>query len=263
MRRLTDQILFLAVFGKKLLPELGEILENPQEYGRLLPQGHRAVLRALARMTTRGEVKRVTKVLSYQVTEEGMARARGNWPHFAKGFVGAQPQWDKRWRVVVFDIPERYRGLRAILRRFLVSCGFAGMQRSLWLAPFAVTDEVVAFLQSSRLDQMSLVMEVEKLWGSESVGRDIKISSYQAGQKETWVERIWKLGALREKYADFGMACGVAPGMTKGLQQQFAKLVFTDPWLPEELVKGNLGRGKAMEAYRRLIEKVPKEISNF
>ena len=240
MPRLTDQILFLMMFGERLLPELGEVLRNPGEYGRLLPQGNRAVRRALRRMVGRQELRMKNKE-SWEMTKMGHERVGGMWPHLVAG------KWDHKWRVVVFDIPERYRGLRAILRRFLSSVGFVGMQRSLWVAPFMVTEEVVAFLEASRLDQMSLVMEVEKMLGMNT---------------EALVKRAWKAEEWRQRYADFGMACGVAPsqtrlppGMAKSLQRQFVRLVFGDPWLPVEIAGGDWGRGRAMTSYGRLLEK--------
>lgn len=238
MPRLTEQILFLMMFGKRLLPELGEALESPWDYGEILPQGDRAVRRALQRMIARGEIKRIGKGITkgtelnrrhrgYELTEIGKDRALGVWPQMA------QEKWDKKWRAVVFDIPERYRGLRAILRRFLKSVGFAGMQKSLWISPFNVTAEVRAFLEASRLDQMTMLMIVAKLWGVEPT-------------------KIWKLKEWQSKYMDFGMACGAAPGITNGLKRQFTKLIFSDLWLPEEL-GGELGRGKAMKLFGRLI----------
>lgn len=236
MPRLTEQILFLMIFGKRLLPELGEVLDKPWEYGRVLPQGERAVRRALARMRARGEL-RIKNHESWELTKIGRDRALGVWPQMGAASAKSygEPRWDKKWRVVVFDIPERYRGLRAILRRFLTSVGFVGMQKSLWISPFNVTAEVRAFLEASRLDQMTMLMIVAKIWGVEPT-------------------KIWKLKEWQGKYADFGMACGVAPGMTNGLKRQFSKLIFSDPWLPEELA-GDLGRAKAIRLFGRLVTK--------
>lgn len=44
--------------------------------------------------------------------------------------------WDKKWYMVAFDIPEKYRDGRDILRSTLKRLGFAALQKSLFVSPF-------------------------------------------------------------------------------------------------------------------------------
>ena len=231
MPRLSDQILFLIAFGHRLTPQLGT------DYSQILPQDHRAVGRALSRMLSRGEIKR-----NHELTAAGKNRVLSTWPqHSAFSIKPSAPSWDGKWRVVMFDIPERYRGLRAILRRFLTNLGFAGMQRSLWITPFSVTPEVVAFLEASRLNEMVLVMEVDKL-------ANVKPQQLAAA--------TWKLHQLTQKYQDLSEDCAASDTLTKSLQQALVKAVFTDPFLPQALEPESLtqARSKALHAFS-LLEK--------
>lgn len=49
-------------------------------------------------------------------------------------------RWDKHWRVVIFDIPERRRTVRVRLRRFMEEYGFVRLQDSVWVYPYDCED---------------------------------------------------------------------------------------------------------------------------
>ncbi len=49
-------------------------------------------------------------------------------------------KWDKKWRVLVFDIPEHRRGLRQKLRNTLLAIGFVRLQDSVWVYPYDCED---------------------------------------------------------------------------------------------------------------------------
>ncbi len=51
-------------------------------------------------------------------------------------------QWDKKWRVVVFDIPEKKRAARDVLRETLKRLGFYEFQKSVFIHPYPCQDEV-------------------------------------------------------------------------------------------------------------------------
>ncbi len=45
------------------------------------------------------------------------------------------PKWDGKWRLVIFDIPERDRIFRDILREHLYALGFYKLQHSVFVSP--------------------------------------------------------------------------------------------------------------------------------
>ncbi len=57
------------------------------------------------------------------------------------------PKWDGKWRIVSFDIYEKNRKKRDLLRRELHSYGFQMMHQSMWIYPYSC-DEYVALLKS-------------------------------------------------------------------------------------------------------------------
>ncbi len=56
-------------------------------------------------------------------------------------------RWDKKWRLLVFDIPEHRRGTRTKVRNTLQAIGFRRMQDSVWIYPYDCED-LVALLKA-------------------------------------------------------------------------------------------------------------------
>ncbi len=55
--------------------------------------------------------------------------------------------WDKKWRIVIFDVWERRRDVRNRLRGLLESNGFVKIQNSVWVYPYPC-EELFAFLRA-------------------------------------------------------------------------------------------------------------------
>ncbi len=58
-------------------------------------------------------------------------------------------QWDKKWRIVLFDVPEKRKGSRDALRTWIKKLGFIELQKSVFILPFDCRDEfdfIVEFL---------------------------------------------------------------------------------------------------------------------
>ncbi len=51
-------------------------------------------------------------------------------------------EWDGRWRLVAFDIEEESRQKRDNFRDALKIMGFRMMQKSLWICPFDISEEI-------------------------------------------------------------------------------------------------------------------------
>lgn len=67
------------------------------------------------------------RALSYQVHDMKIARPR---------------VWDKKWRIVIFDIPEDKRKTRDSLRQHLAYLGFYKLQQSVSVYPFDCRNEI-------------------------------------------------------------------------------------------------------------------------
>ncbi len=72
-------------------------------------------------------------------------------------------KWDGRWRVVIFDIPERRRNVRVRLRRFMEEYGFMRLQDSVWVYPYDCEDLIALAKANLRIGADVLYMIVERL----------------------------------------------------------------------------------------------------
>lgn len=59
-------------------------------------------------------------------------------------------KWDGRWRMIVFDIPERRRATRNHFRQLVSSFGFLKIQGSVWVYPFDC-EELIVLLKAELL----------------------------------------------------------------------------------------------------------------
>ncbi|MBI2124025.1 MAG: hypothetical protein HYU04_02205 [Candidatus Wildermuthbacteria bacterium] len=78
--------------------------------------------------------------LYISLTEEGKRRA-GIFQLHAFAIPRAK-KWDKRWRVLLFDINELKRTRREAFRGMLKQLGFHILQKSVWIHPFPCQTEI-------------------------------------------------------------------------------------------------------------------------
>lgn len=72
-------------------------------------------------------------------------------------------RWDKRWRVVIFDIPEHRRKIRDRLRKIMLDVGFYRLQDSVWVFPYDCEDFVTLLKSELRVGSAVLYMIVEHI----------------------------------------------------------------------------------------------------
>ena len=56
--------------------------------------------------------------------------------------IAKPKKWDRKWRIVVFDIPEKRRNARDALRRKLRELDFYELQKSVFIHPFECRDKI-------------------------------------------------------------------------------------------------------------------------
>ena len=72
-------------------------------------------------------------------------------------------RWDGKWRVLIFDIPERQRRLRREIRDVLGSIGFIRLQDSVWVYPFDCEDLITLLKADFKVGRAMLYMVVDAL----------------------------------------------------------------------------------------------------
>lgn len=72
-------------------------------------------------------------------------------------------KWDGKWRAVVFDVPEKHKAARESLRRKLKGLGFYQFQRSIFLHPFAIDDEVLFIASFFGIERFIEIFTIENM----------------------------------------------------------------------------------------------------
>lgn len=80
-----------------------------------------------------------------RLTKKGEQKANSIWQG---GFQIKKPRrWDGKWRLVIFDIPERRRPIRDKIRSLVSNLGFLHLQDSVWVYPYDC-EELITLLKT-------------------------------------------------------------------------------------------------------------------
>ena len=127
----------------------------------LLPKRTIGSYYALHRLEKNGYVRRVTGTKRrYRLTLAGRRRALKLWLYCKPA---GQQVWDGKWRVLIFDVPERRRAARDFLRRELRLFEFKQLHRSVWVSPFDIPANFQELLGEAGLKFDTRLLIVEKI----------------------------------------------------------------------------------------------------
>ncbi|MDO8603847.1 MAG: CRISPR-associated endonuclease Cas2 [bacterium] len=83
-------------------------------------------------------------------------------------------RWDKKWRVLIFDVKEERRATREKLRRTLTAIGFTRLQDSVWVYPYDCEDLITLLKADFKIGRELLYMISDSIendqWLRESFG---------------------------------------------------------------------------------------------
>lgn len=102
-----------------------------------------------------------------KITHEGRVRALRY--KLSEVQVKRPKAWDKKWRIVIFDIPEKYKRTREIFRNHLKTMGFYMLQDSVWVHPYPCFDEMEFLRQIYKVSVDVTYIVAEKIEGVEDL----------------------------------------------------------------------------------------------
>ena len=80
--------------------------------------------------------------------------------------------WDKKWRVLIFDVPEKRRGIRDKVRNTITTLGFMRLQKSVWVYPYDCEDFINLIKADFKIGKDLLYLIVD------SIENDREIRNY-------------------------------------------------------------------------------------
>ncbi|MBZ5751884.1 MULTISPECIES: phenylacetic acid degradation operon negative regulatory protein PaaX [Metabacillus] len=223
---------YIRNYGNKIW--IGSLIRLLKEFGH----NEQGVRVAISRMVKQGWIQseKQGNKSYYFLTDRGVNRIE----EAANRIYKMNPsEWDGKWRILMYTIPEEKRQIRDELRQELLWSGFGSFSNSCWISPNNLEKEVKLL--------------IEKYDISEYV--DFFVSDY-IGPKDnqSLMEKSWPLEEIKSKYEEFiskyskqfivhqsvisrgemsDSECFVE--RTK-LIHEYRKFLFIDPGLPKELL---------------------------
>src|SRR3989344_34478 len=78
--------------------------------------------------------------------------------------IARPKKWDKKWRLIIFDIPATSNIIRDVFRGKLKEFGFCQLQKSIWVYPFECREEVKLLREFLGADTKQIqVLEVSRM----------------------------------------------------------------------------------------------------
>jgi len=108
------------------------------------------------------EIERENHDVRIALTEEGRKKA-GKY-QIDDLEIEKPKKWDKKWRVIIFDIPHQQDIKRNAFRRKLKELGFYPLQKSVWAHPFDCKEEIKLLREFFGLNKKEIqILLVEKI----------------------------------------------------------------------------------------------------
>lgn len=139
---------------------VNHFVNNMKDYsifGRDYPLKRSALSKAIARLRQKG-------IITQERMEEGEMILKLTDEGKAAMFLmdDGNEQWDGKWRIVIWDIPEQKRIIRNLFRRNLKKWGFKHLQKSVWISKKNVTDKLFSYIKDLGIEKWVWVFESEK-----------------------------------------------------------------------------------------------------
>ncbi len=72
---------------------------------------------------------------------------------------------DGKWIMLIFDVPEKWKKSRELLRSILYNLGYKMFQQSVWITPYDVAEKTEMLLQEYSLEKFTRLFLIEEIKG--------------------------------------------------------------------------------------------------
>jgi len=143
-----------------------------QQSGRRFPKNYKAksAARSLRGLQSNKLIEIKEKHGKFEVRLTRKGRQIFKEIQFEKLQIVKPPHWDKKWRVVIFDIPDKsFRRARDVLREKLKEWDFYPLQKSVWVCPWPCEKEMQLVTELYEISRYVNIVIAEKIVGEGSL----------------------------------------------------------------------------------------------
>lgn len=139
--------------------EINKLITRPSLWGKDYPKRHKqSIYNTVFRLKNEGYLEEVEELgkIRYQATLKGRAKILS--------YIKQDNKWDGKWRIVIFDIPEKKKKMRNYFRLKLQEIGFRKLQESVWVCPYNIAnivEEIIDLCEAKPYIHYLLVEEID------------------------------------------------------------------------------------------------------
>ena len=250
---------YIRNYGSKIW--IGSLIRLLKEFGH----NEQGVRVAVSRMVKQGWIQseKQGNKSYYFLTDRGVQRM----DEAANRIYKMKPNdWDGKWRVLMYTIPEDKRQLRDDFRKELIWSGFGSFSSGCWISPNDLEKQINRLIEKYDIDEYV----------------DFFISEYK-GPKEnqSLVEKSWHLEEIENKYEEFiekyskqfivhqsiisrgEMSDADCFVERTNLVHEYRKFLFIDPGLPKELLPSKWNGNHAALLFSQYYQVLAEPASRF
>ena len=149
--------------------------------------------------------------------------------------------WDKKWRIIIFSIPEKERNFRMQLQKKLEELSFQKIKNGVYISPHPLLDAINRLANELGIRQYLTMIEADKI-----------------DQEKRTIQKIWGLDKINQGYKEFVKNAQKIhrqkfwPLAAKQLEQKFYQIYQKDPHLPKQFLLDNWYGDRAYKIYREI-----------
>lgn len=201
---------------------------------------YETIKRAFERGREKGWIKRTKRKKVWpQITKAGMKKLESLIPQYDKERI-----WDKLLYLITYDIPEKRKKDRELLREYLKRIGAGAIQESVWLTPYDPNEILQEFIKEHELREAIIIS---------NIGRDGSIGEEDI---KDLVVRIYNLEEINKKYREFLEKYENSEITGKEVYFEYLKILRKDPQLPFELLPPDFLGETAHEVFLKITSKL-------
>lgn len=209
---------------------------------------------AVSSLLADGDLEKIVRngTVCFSLTSKGFKSLSRS---FSRPYQRLRTQWDGKWRMIVFDIPEKRREQRGRVRKILKRFGFGRLANSVYISP-------------SNINTLELTLEEIKI----KVGGEFNLFAFEMtrskglGDHRIIAKKAFCLDDLAKKYNDWIKKTKDSEGKIDILISYYDTILESDPALPAELLPPKWPFLKSWAIFIGLLKKkwilAPEKIGN-
>lgn len=154
--------------------------------------------------------------------------------------------WNKKIYIITYDIPEKYKRKRDILREAIKKMGAGLLLESVWICPYNIKKAIDIFVEEKEIPGTIIFSNT----GREGAIGDKPLSEL--------IIEVYKIGELNSRYEEFLALKTENKNTEEEMIVWYLSILKNDPQLPFELLPDWWKGEEAYEEYKKIKEKITK-----